>query len=123
MNQTAQNQAELLKLIPNLMSKVTRAQAHLASIASHLEVAQGGVLRSSLPSSNGEPKFSQNFEDASGEFLAAVDEVNKVITSLAESIEQIEQSTAQIVVGVKQQLEGEDEPSPDTLPRILHAVN
>ena len=124
MNKTAQNQAALLKLIPALMGKVIKAQAHLASIEEHLELAQGGVLRSSLPPINGEPQFTQNFKDASGEFLSAVDEVSSVFASVAESIEQLEAATAQLVVGVKKQLEGEeDEPAPATPPRVLHAVH
>jgi hypothetical protein len=118
---TAQNQADLLKIIPNLMGLVTKAQAHLASIESHLELAQDGVLRSSLYPINDEPQFTQNFEDSSGEFLVAVDEVSKIFTSVAESIEQIEASTYQIVVGVKNLLQGEEDIAP--LPKVLHAVH
>jgi hypothetical protein len=121
---TEQNQAALLKMIPNLMGLVTKAQAHLATIASHLVVAQDGAIRSSLPTVDGEPRFTQNFEDASGEFLCAVEEISNVFNTVAESIEFIKGSTEQLVVGVNR-LQGEevdDEPSPDTLPRVEHAI-
>jgi len=102
---TAKNQAELLKLLPNLMSLVTKAQARLSSIESHVAIAQDGVFRSSLPAADGEPQFTPQFEENSEIFLVSVQEVGTVFEQMSRYLEQIELATAQIVVGVEKQLE------------------
>lgn len=115
---SAVNQAELLKLLPNLMGLVTKAQAKLASIETHLEVAQDGALRSALPPVNGEPQFTAQFEENSEIFLVAVQEIESVFEEVAGVIDQIEMASAQLVVGVEKQLELVLDPAPETMPQI-----
>lgn len=120
MNQTIQDREELLKLLPELMRKVTVAQSQLAAIEGHLEIAQGGVLRSSLPPVDGEPQFTPQFVEHASDFLGSVREIDGVLTTVTESIEQIEAATAQLVVGVEVQLQVQVQPREEAELSLVH---
>lgn len=115
---SAKDQAELLKILPNLIGLVTKVQAKLASIEAHLEIAQDGVLRSALPPIKGEPQFTSQFKENSEMFLVAVQGVGTVFEQVSEYIDQLEVATSQIVVGVEKQLELKSDHCPETLPQI-----
>lgn len=119
-SQVVQDREELLKLLPDLMRKVTIAQSQLAAIEDHLEIAQGGVLRSSLPPVDGEPQFTPQFAEYASDFLGSVREIEDVLTTVTESIEQIEAATAQLVVGVRVQLQVQVQQSEEAEVSLTH---
>lgn len=105
MKNVVQDQEALLKLLPSLMHRLIAAQAQLTSIENHIEVAQDGLLRSTLPSVDGVPQFTPQFTKHSSEFLHSIQTLDATIAAVVESIEQIEMASAQLVVGVRVQLQ------------------
>lgn len=115
MSQTAQDQANLLKKLPALLKLLTTAQGEIASISANLEIAQTGVLRSTLPSENGEPRFTEQFVDSSSEFAVCIDEISDNLERVCESIHGIEEATQAVVFGVRHQLQVEPRSDNDSL--------
>jgi hypothetical protein len=119
-SQSTQDREALLKLLPTLMHKVITAQAQLAAIEDHLEIAQGGILRSSLPPVDGEPQFTPQFVENSGAFLNAIQELDTNLSAVADTIEQIEAASAQVVVGVEVQLQVQVQPREEAELSLVH---
>lgn len=103
-HQTVQDQSEILKALPLLIQKATAAQTQLAAIVTHFEITQDGVLKSTLAPSNGTPRFTPQFEEYSGLLLSAVTEISENLSTVTEVIEQIQEATKHLVVGVESQL-------------------
>lgn len=99
--QARANYAKLQKVLPELMAKVTEAQAQLHSIDNHLALSLVAVNKSATSSIGGVPtRFTDSFEEFSELFNVSVEEVANVLLATCESIEQIEAATQQLVVGV-----------------------
>ena len=109
--QTSQNSSQILSSLPELIQRATLAQTQLESIMTHLQITQDGVLRSNLPSTNGTPRFTPQFEQHSDELRVAVIEIGgnftqigDTLSQVTEAIGQIELATRELVTGVEKQL-------------------
>jgi len=103
--QARANYAKLQKVLPELMAKVTEAQAKLHSIDNNLTLSLVAVNKSAASSIGGVPiRFTDHFEEFSELFSVSVGELANVLLATCEAIEQIEVATQQIVVGVNTQL-------------------
>jgi hypothetical protein len=101
---TSQNQAQILKLLPELIQKATLAQTRLSESVTHFEITQDGVLKSTLAPLNGTQRFTPQFEEFSEVLLAAVIEIGENLLNITDTIEEIEAATSQLAVGVETQL-------------------
>jgi hypothetical protein len=103
-NTTSQNQKLILASIPELIQKATAAQAKLSAIVTHLEVTQDGVLKSTLPPSKDQPRFTSQFEEYSDLILSTLTEISANLFHATNEINQIQEATKQLVVGVETEL-------------------
>jgi len=102
---TSQRQAQILSILPELIQKATKAQARFAEMATHFEITQDGVLKSTLTPLKGARRFTPQFEEFSEELLVAVTEIGENLAGITDMVEQIEAATEQLAVGVETQLE------------------
>jgi len=103
-SKTHHNQSEILRILPELIKQATAAQTQLAAIAAHFEITQDGVLKSTLAPSNGTQRFTPQFEEYSDLLLLSVTEISDNLSHVTDTIEQIQEATKHLVVGVETQL-------------------
>lgn len=101
---TSLKQAQILKILPELIQRATNAQTRFSEIVTHFEITQDGVLKSTLAPSKGVPRFTPQFDEFSGVLLEAVTEIGENLIGLTDLIEQIEAATKQLTIGVETQL-------------------
>lgn len=101
---TSQRQAQILKILPELIQKATNAQTRLSEVTTHFEITQDGVLKSTLVPINGRQRFTPQFEEFSEVLLSAVTEIGENLIGITDMIEEIEAATKQLTVGVENQL-------------------
>jgi hypothetical protein len=92
-------------MLPELLAAVTKAQAQLSAISTHLEVAQTATFQSALtPVGGGRARYTNQFEEFGGLFEVSVDEVRTNLLPICEALEQIAEATRELAVGVHTQL-------------------